>query len=431
MTDRVPGTKPSLSRGAVEGHTEVMISRRAWLPKSTPPNPGRRSGAGALTDAGSLTDAGALTDVDAEGSADADEIMAESAIVVRRAIPVSVDIAGQWAWRLLAVAAVLTIFGLVVVNLTEIVIPFLIAILISALLSPLIGFLRRHGWPRWLAIVVALVGALVVVSGLVFLVVSQIRTGLPGLEKQSVSTYRNFRQLLSDSPLHLTNTQFNDYLGNAITAIQRNSSTIATDALKVGSTAGHLLTGALLVLFSTIFLLIDGRGVWSWVVRIFPRRARVAVDGAGEIGWLTLTTFVRVQVFVAAVNALGVGLFAFFLGLPLAVPIAIAVFLASFIPVVGAIATGVIAVLIALVFVGPLQALIMLGGVLLVHLLEAHVLQPLVMGSAVKVHPLAVVLGVAAGTFVAGIPGALFAVPLIATVNVMVVFVARGTWRIR
>jgi predicted PurR-regulated permease PerM len=165
------------------------------------------------------------------------------------------------------------------------------------------------------------------------------------------------------------------------------------------------------------------------LTKLFPRRARTAVDGAGKAGWLTLTTFVRVQVFVAAVNAVGIGLFAFFLGLPLAIPIAIVVFLASLIPVVGAIATGVIAVAIALVYVGPIQAVIMLGGVLGVHLLEAHILQPLVMGTAVKVHPLAVVLGVAAGSYVAGIPGALFAVPILATINVMFTYVARGEWR--
>jgi predicted PurR-regulated permease PerM len=185
----------------------------------------------------------------------------------------------------------------------------------------------------------------------------------------------------------------------------------------------------LLTLFSVIFLLIDGGGVWRWLVRLFPLAARDAVDGAGRAGWLTLTTFARVQIFVAAVDAVGVGLFAFFLGLPLVIPIAILVFLASFIPVVGAVATGVIAVAIALVYVGPIQALIMLGGVLLVHLVEAHVLQPLVMGSAVRVHPLAVVLGVAAGLYVAGIPGALFAVPIVATINVMVMYVASGSWR--
>ena len=349
---------------------------------------------------------------------------------VEASIPVAVEIAGQWAWRILAVTGTLVVFGLLIVNLKEIVIPFMVALLISALLVPFSNFLRRHGLPKWLSIVIALVVFIVVVGGLIYLVVLQVRAGLPDLEKRSVSAYTNFRMFLKTSPLQVSDSQFNSYLAQVGNAIQSDSKNLASGALTIGTSGLHLLTGALLVLFSTIFLLIDGTGVWRWVTQLFPRRARSAVDGAGKAGWLTLTTFVRVQVFVAAVNAVGIGLFAFFLGLPLAIPIAIVVFLASFIPVVGAIATGVIAVAIALVYVGPIQAVIMLGGVLGVHLLEAHVLQPLVMGTAVKVHPLAVVLGVAAGSYVAGIPGALFAVPILATINVMFTYVASGEWRV-
>jgi predicted PurR-regulated permease PerM len=325
---------------------------------------------------------------------------------------------------------VLVVFGLVIINVKEIVIPFMIAILISALLLPFSNFLQRHRWPKWLAIVISLIVAVVVIGGLVFLVVIQVKAGLPDLEKRSVAAYNQFREFLKTSPLQISSKQFDGYVSDIGKTIQKDTSAIASGALSVGSSGIHLLTGALITLFSTIFLLIDGRGVWGWITRLFPRRARNAVDGAGQAGWLTLTTFVRVQVFVAAVDAIGVGLFAFFLGLPLAIPIAILVFLASFIPVVGAVATGFIAVVIALVYVGPIQAVIMLGGVLAVHLLEAHILQPLVMGSAVKVHPLAVVLGVAAGSYVAGIPGALFAVPVIATVNVMFTYVASGKWRV-
>jgi predicted PurR-regulated permease PerM len=190
--------------------------------------------------------------------------------------------------------------------------------------------------------------------------------------------------------------------------------------LKVGSTTGHVIAGALIALFATIFLLIDGGGIWRWITRLFPQRGRPAIQAGGTAGWRTLTSFVRVQILVAAVNGVGIGLVAFFLGLPLAIPIGVIVLLFSFIPVIGAIVSGIIAVVIALVFAGPVQAIIMLGGVLLVHLLEAHVMQPLLVGGAVKVHPLAVVLGVAAGTGIAGIPGALFAVPLIAVGNAMV-----------
>ena len=350
---------------------------------------------------------------------------------VRRALPVSVDIAGQWAWRLLAIAGVLAVAFYLIATFKEIVVAFLVALLISALLVPFVQFLSRHRWPRWLAIVVSLVVTFAILGALVVVVESQVRAGLPSLESQSVQAYNSFKSYLSTSPLQIDDSQFDGYLNQIGSAIQSHSNQLFSGALTVGSSALHILTGALLTLFATIFILIDGAGVWRFVTKLFPRRARPAIDGAGHAGWLTLTTFVRVQLLVATVDAVGVGLFAVILGLPLAIPIAIVVFLASFIPVVGAIASGIIAVAVALVFVGPVQALIMLGGVLLVHLLEAHVLQPLVMGSAVKVHPLAVVFAVAAGTLLAGIPGALFAVPTIAVANVMVSYIASGRWRSR
>jgi predicted PurR-regulated permease PerM len=210
---------------------------------------------------------------------------------------------------------------------------------------------------------------------------------------------------------------------------QEDSSILVSGALSLGSTLGHFLAGMLLTLFATLFILIDGRGIWRWIVGVFPRRARAAVDGAGLAGWGTLQNFVKVQILVATIDAIGIGLGAFLLGVPLAVPIAILVFLGSFIPIVGAVVTGALAVFVALVYNGWVIALIMLGIVLLVQQVEGHVLQPLIMGTAVKVHPLGVVVAVAAGSLLAGIPGALFAVPVAAVLNVMINYVSSGTWK--
>jgi predicted PurR-regulated permease PerM len=345
------------------------------------------------------------------------------------AVPPGMVVAGAWGWRLLVVAGCLAATGWLISRLEEIVVPLLIAILVCALLQPVVRLLTRRRVPHWVAIVVALLALVVVVGGLLVLVVTQVRAGAGDLSDKGMAAYESLRSFLRTSPLQLTDGEFDQYLGQAGTAIKDASQQILSGVAAVGSAAGHLVAGGLLTLFATIFLLIDGRGVWHWVVRLFPKAARPAVDGAGLAGWQTLTSFVKVQVVVAAANGVGIGLFAFFLGLPLAVPIAILVFLASFIPVLGAIVTGALAVVLALVVAGPVQALVMLGGVLLVHLLEAHVLQPLVMGGAVKVHPLAVVFAVAAGSLVAGVPGALFAVPTAATVNVMVKHVASGRWR--
>jgi predicted PurR-regulated permease PerM len=352
---------------------------------------------------------------------------------VKSSLPVGMEIAGAWAWRLLALAGVAVVFGLIVIQLNLIVVPFMIAVLVAALLVPLVQLLERHRWPKALAVAVTMIVTLGVLSGLIVLIVTQIRSGFPDLQDRSVTAYEDFKTFLSDT-WNINDSEFNDYLEQGWTAIQTDSQALVSGAVSLGSTAGHVLTGTLLTLFATLFILIDGHGIWNWIVRLFPRKARPAVDGSGRAGWLTLTTFVKVQIFVAAVDATGIGVGAWILGLffggfPLIIPIAVAVFLGSFIPVVGAVVTGAIAIFVALIYLGPIPALIMLGIVLLVQQLEGHILQPLVMGSAVKIHPLAVVFAVAAGSFIAGIPGALFAVPVVAVLNVMVTYVASGRWR--
>lgn len=348
---------------------------------------------------------------------------------VEDAVPRGIRIAGAWSWRLLAMAGVGAVLIYLIIELRLIVIPIMISVLLAALLVPLVQFLLRHRWPKWLAVTLAELGLIGVVSGLVYLVVVQIRNGLPDLQRRSVTAYQDFTRFLAESPLQINQADLNGYATAVLQALQANNGRVLSGALTVGSTASHVLAGILLVLFATLFMLIDGRGIWNFVVGVFPKSARPAIAGSGNAGWVTLTTFVRVQIFVAAVDAIGIGAVAFFLQLPLVIPIAVAVFLGSFIPVVGAVLTGAIAVFIALVYSGPGPALIMLIGVLAVQQIEGHVLQPLVMGSAVKIHPLAVVLAVATGGFLAGIPGALFAVPVIATLNVMIGYVASGRWK--
>jgi predicted PurR-regulated permease PerM len=348
---------------------------------------------------------------------------------VDESVPRGVRVAGAWSWRLLVIGGVIAVIVFLIIQLRLIVIPVLIAVLVSALLVPFVAFLHRHRWPRWLAIVTAMLALILIVGALVYLVVFQVRSESSHLRDQSVAAYNDFRSWLTTGPLDLTQAQIDQYLAQLWTSLQQDSQVFISGALSIGATLGHVLAGVLLTLFSTLFILIDGKGIWSWIVRIFPRRARPAVDGAGTAGWATLVNFVRVQILVASIDAVGIGLGAFILQLPLVIPIAVLVFLGSFIPIVGAVITGALAVVIALIYNGWVAALVMLGVVLLVQQVEGHVLQPLIMGTAVKVHPLAVVLVVAAGSLVAGIPGALFAVPLVAVLNVMIGYVSGGTWR--
>jgi len=344
-------------------------------------------------------------------------------------IPASIRLAGAWSWRLLAVAGAAAVFIFLIIQLRLIVIPLLVAVLLSALLVPFVGFLVRHRWPKGLAIAFALLGTLAVVGGLIALAATQIAAGSAGLSDRLATSYENLKAALLASPLQLTETELSEFLQQASRSIQADSQVFVTGALSVGSSLGHLIAGLLLTIFSLLFILIDGKSIWGWIVRIFPRRARAAVNGAGIAGWMTLGNFAKVQILVATIDAIGIGLGAALLGVPMAIPIGILVFLGSFIPIVGAVATGAVAVVIALLFNGLPWALAMLGVVLLVQQIEGHVLQPLIMGTAVKVHPLAVVLAVGAGSLLAGIPGALFAVPIAAVLNVMTNYIQGGAWR--
>ncbi|MEF3405678.1 AI-2E family transporter [Agromyces sp. CCNWLW203] len=344
-------------------------------------------------------------------------------------IPFGVRLAAGWSWRLLLIGGVLAVVVFLIIQLRLIVIPILVAVLVGALLVPFSGLLQKHRWPKWLAVTTAMLSALIVVGGLLTLGITQIVRGSDELAAQSLVAWDDFREWLLEGPFHITESQLNEWVDQIIQSVQQDSGLLVSGALSLSSTLGHFLAGLLLALFATLFILIDGRGIWNWIVGIFPRRARAAIDGAGNAGWATLQNFVKVQILVATIDAIGIGLGAFFLGVPLAVPIAILVFLGSFIPIVGAVATGALAVFVALVYNGPVIALIMLGIVLLVQQVEGHVLQPLIMGTAVKVHPLGVVVAVATGSLLAGIPGALFAVPVAAVVNVMILSVSSGAWK--
>ncbi|MFT4220865.1 MAG: AI-2E family transporter [Microbacterium sp.] len=343
-------------------------------------------------------------------------------------VPRSLRTATAYAWRLLVVAAAIALCVWLVIQLKLLVIPLLVAILVTALLWPAFSFLLRHRVPRWLAIVISVVGTLAIVAGLLALAVWQITREWSSVQERTGAAVRQLRQYLIDGPLQLTAAQIDGYLAQAWALLQQQAELLWSGALALGTTLGHVATGLVLSLFILLCLLADGNGIWRWGVRLFPKTARPAADGAGRAGWATVVNYARTQLLVATIDAVGIGLGAFLLGVPLAIPVAVLVFLGSFVPIVGAVVTGALAVFLALVYNGPWIALWMLVVVLGVQQLEGHVLQPLLMGSAVKVHPLAVVLVVAGGAMIAGIPGALFAVPLAAFVNVVAVYLSARGW---
>ncbi len=343
-------------------------------------------------------------------------------------IPYGVRIAAAWAWR--AGLILLVIGGLVwmLSKVSFLIIPVLVAALLSGLLSPAVRWMAKRSVPKGLAVAITVLGFIGAIVGALTLVGRQLVQGFAELWSQALTGVQQVQTWLSEGPLHLTAAQIDQYIQEATAALQNNSSSILSGALTFGSTAGHFAAGLVLALFILIFFLLEGDRIWAFLVRLMPRKARLATDGAGRRGWTSMVSYARIQMFVAFVDAVGIGVGAAIIGVPLALPLSVLVFLGSFIPVVGALVTGAIAVLLALVANGPVNALIMLAIVLGVQQLESHILQPLVMGKAVSLHPVAVILSVAAGSYLAGIPGALFSVPILAVANSSIRYIAGRTW---
>jgi predicted PurR-regulated permease PerM len=341
----------------------------------------------------------------------------------RSGVPFGLQAAAGWSWRILVVGAAIYLLFKALGMFELLVVPVLVAMLVGAGLRPLVDLTARRngrpGLPRGVAAGLTVVLTLVLVAGLFTLVGQQVTTGFPSLAEQAQGGYLRLQRDLAAGPLHLTDNQITTWINNGLTAVRANSDRLVTGAVKVGATVTDIGSGFFIALFSTFFFLYQGDAIWAWLVRLFPRDARSRVDGAGVRAWATLTAYVRATVIVAAVDGLGVGLVAFGLGVPLAAPLGVLVFLGAFVPIIGSLVSGSVAVLVALVALGPLKALLMLAGVIAVQQLESHVLQPFLMGHAVRVHPLAVILAIGAGVLTAGVVGALFAVPLAAVINVV------------
>ncbi|GAA3738090.1 AI-2E family transporter [Plantactinospora mayteni] len=335
-------------------------------------------------------------------------------------MPHALRIAAAWSWRLIVIGLVGWALLRVVGTIRIVIIPLAIALLLSALLASLVGMLLRVRLPRSLATAVVLVAGLAAVVGTLTLVVNEFVKGVPDLSRNATGGIRQIQEWLKTGPLHLSDNQLNSYIEQGEQWINENTQALTSGAVSTAATVAELLTGALLVLFATFFFLRDGEKIWRFLVRLLPVAARWRVDDAGRASWATLVAYVRATVLVAFIDAVGIGVFLVVFDIPFAFPLAALVFLGAFIPIVGATLSGAVAVLVALVDSGWVRALAILLVVIGVQQVEGHILQPLIMGRAVAIHPLAVIVGIAAGVVLAGIVGALVSVPLIAVLNTAV-----------
>jgi predicted PurR-regulated permease PerM len=332
-------------------------------------------------------------------------------------VPRVLRVSAALGWRLLVVVAALYVIGYVVSYVAAVVVPVAIALLLAALLAPAVHWLQARAVPRGVATALVLISGLAVLGGvLTFVVVTFVR-GVPELGTQLTASINDIADWLRTGPLALSDNQLRTFQNQIVESLSANQASITAGALTTAATVGETLTEILLVVFTLIFFLHGGLGIWQFLLGVVPSRVRTRVDVAGRRGLAALVSYVRATAVVATVDAVAIGIALAVLGVPLAVPLAALVFLGAFIPILGAVVAGAVAVLIALVAQGPVSALIVLGVVVAVMQLESHLLQPLLLGRAVKLHPLAVVLSIATGLVVGGIAGALLAVPLLAVLN--------------
>ncbi len=333
------------------------------------------------------------------------------------AVPYPLQVAAALSWRVLVVAAMVVVVGYILITLRLVVIPVAVALLLTALLGPVVDWLTRHRIPRGPATLVVVVAGLSLIGGLLTFVIQAFVTGLPALQIQIQNSVQQIRVWLQDPPFGLPPVNLQSMIDSLSRSVSNNRAAITSGALSTAYTLGQYFTGAALALFTLAYFLYGGRSMWRFLLGAVPHAVRGRVDLAGQRGFASLGGFIRATALVAVVDAVGIGIGLLAVGAPLVVPLAALTFLAAFIPVVGAVISGVIAVLVVLVANGPVPALIVLGVVIGVQQLEGNVLQPLLMGRAVQLNGMAVVLAVAVGSVLAGIAGALLAVPLLAAIN--------------
>lgn len=374
-----------------------------------------------------LDPAASETDSQAEGEATPKKGHRRRGKDASAAVTWPVRVAAAWSWRYLLIIAAIGVSFWLLSFVKSVVIAFLVAILLALLLQPLVSLLRnRLGMNRTLAAALGLLSGLVILGALLSVAFSQLLQQAPMLIRETVQGIGRLLDWVADGPLGFDPVAVREWLSDVQTGlntlVQQYGSTIAAGALSLATSTIALATGMLLVLFILFFLLRDGRAMWIVVVRSAPRAWREQINEAAIRGWVTLGEYVRTQLKVAAIDAIGIGIGAVALGVPMAIPIMVLVFLSAFVPIIGAFVSGAVAVLVALVNNGLTAAIIMFVVVLVVQQIESNVLHPWLMAHAVSLHPIAVVLAVTVGGMVAGIAGAVFAVPALAFLNVVTMY---------
>jgi putative heme transporter len=341
------------------------------------------------------------------------------------AVPRPVRVAADWSWRLLVISAAVVAALLLAYRLKLVLLALFVALLLAALLAPAVRWTQRvAGGSRGFATAAVLVLTVGLLLGIAALLAIAVSNSFSSLGTQLSAGLVQIRHWLRDT-FGIDDAHLQAYLQRAWTAIQANRGGLLSGALSGTRIALEVISGAAIALFATVFFLLDGESIWAWCVSLFPRRSQAGVGEVGGRAWLVLTAYIRGTVLIAFVDAVSIGLAIAIIRVPLALPLAVLVFFFSFVPIVGAFVSGFVAVVVALASRGVLAALAVLVAIIVVQQVEGHLLQPLVMGRLVRIHPLGVVVAVTAGTVLAGLVGAVVAVPMVAVATVVLSYYGR------
>lgn len=319
--------------------------------------------------------------------------------------------AAGWSWRLLLVGLVIYLAFRVASVLRIVVLPCIAALLLTALLQPLAGRLRRAGLPGLAATWCTLLFAIAVLAGAGTLATTQTTADYPTLVNELRHSVTELQSWLSGAPFHFRQAGIQSLSNRALAFLKHHQSLVAGTVFTGGKIFLEILAGTVLMLFVTFFFLKDGDRIWAWLTGFLSPESRGRASRAGAAAWQALVYYVRGTIVVAAIHAVVIGLALWVLGVPLLVPLVILVFLAAFVPLIGILVAGALAVAVTLGTKGWIAAVVLVVIFILENQLESHLLQPLVVGRMVRLHPLAIILALAVGGVVAGIPGAVVAVP--------------------
>jgi predicted PurR-regulated permease PerM len=332
-------------------------------------------------------------------------------------VPRWLQTSAAWSWRFLLLAAALYVAARVAALLYIVVVPCAAAILLTALLQPLTARLRRRGMSPLAATWCTLLLAIVLLGGAGWLVTTRVQADYPSLVTQFKHTTTQVQAWLAGPPFHLHTGNLQQLSNDVVKYLSQHKSAVEGTVVTGSKIVVELLAGVVLCFFVSFFLIKDGDRIWHWLTSRFQPARKRRADLAGAAAWKAVVYYVRGTVTVAAIHAVVMGVTLTIIGAPLVAPLALLMFLAAFVPLVGVLVAGAVALLVVLATKGWIAAIIVLVVMVVMNQLEGHLLQPQVVGKMVRLHPLAVILVLAVGGVVAGIAGAVVAVPITAAVT--------------